>query len=154
MSNANLTPLIFNAERVAFILAFKRLANAKQLTAADILLRAKLLGKDPRTGFTSITNDKKLANGAQADLGYARAIAALRCTHLNKDTQRENLAKAKLGLTLYPTNSGVISRHGECLARFESPLEITIRWGCAPDCPSDYSAGLSLSAFQSALRGL
>ena len=154
MSNKNRSPLIFNAERVAFILAFKRLANAKQLTAADIILRAKLLGKDLHAGFTLITNAKKLANGAQADLGYSRAVLDLRCTHINKDLQRENLARAQLRLTQYPSHSGCIARQKECLARFESPLEITIRWGCNPSSPLDCNAGLSLAAFQLAILDL
>lgn len=154
MSNQNHTPLIFNAERVAFISAFKRLANAKQLTAADIIFRAKLLGKDPRAGFTPITNAKKLANGAQADLGYVRAVSDLRRTHLNKDFERKNLARAELRLTQYPNHAGCIARQKECLAEFDSPLEITIRWGCNPASPLDCNAGLSLAAFQLAILDL
>ena len=45
-----------------------------ELTAAHHLLYSVLLGKDWRRGFTFVTNDKKLANGAYPSWGLFRAL--------------------------------------------------------------------------------
>ena len=48
-----------------------------ELTAAHHLLYLALLGRDWRTGFTFVTNRRKLENGAYHNWGLFRALAVL-----------------------------------------------------------------------------
>jgi len=52
---------------------FKEQANAKSLSASDMILYNLIRGKDPKSGFTPITNPNKLSNGAIAWFAYEKA---------------------------------------------------------------------------------
>ena len=56
-----------------FCTQFLAAAHAKNLSAADMLLRNWLLGKNLLNGFTAITNKNKLNNGAHPWLGAQTA---------------------------------------------------------------------------------
>ncbi len=57
--------------------ALMRSPRKHELTAAHHLLYLALVGKDWRKGFTGITNQRKLANGAFYGWGLFRALAVL-----------------------------------------------------------------------------
>ena len=57
-----------------------RSPRKQELSAAHHLLYLALLGKDWRKGFTCITNQRKLENGAYHDWGLFRAMSMLHRT--------------------------------------------------------------------------
>ncbi|MEX3984113.1 hypothetical protein AB4Y45_34735 [Paraburkholderia sp. EG287A] len=61
----------------AFRAAFRRLANARKLTAQHMALHAIIMGKPLNRAFSPITNATKLANGRNPWDGAASAIAGL-----------------------------------------------------------------------------
>lgn len=60
-------------EFLQFQSAFKARANAGKLSREDMLLYNIVRGKDPRRGFTAITNTAKLANGSSEWSGWQQA---------------------------------------------------------------------------------
>lgn len=64
-------------EYAAFKRDFKGAAHARQLSAADMLLHATLMGKDPRRSFGLVTNPVKLANGQRPLQGLQGAAGHL-----------------------------------------------------------------------------
>lgn len=63
---------------IVFQTAFKRLAQAKEITAEDMVLYNILRNKPIDHGFTPITNKTKLFNGMQPRLGFTQAKNELR----------------------------------------------------------------------------
>lgn len=57
---------ITKEQYITFRTAFKALARAKQITSSDIMLYNVIRGLPVSRGFTPITNQVKLANGAIA----------------------------------------------------------------------------------------
>lgn len=58
--------------------AFKSKANAKSITAEDVIFYNAARGLDLRRGFTPITNKRKLENGQLPNSGFDNAAAALK----------------------------------------------------------------------------
>ena len=74
MNTKTNTPILTSREAyAAFTARWKSLARARALTSADMLLRAIVLGQDPERALPLPTNGVKLANGALAGCGLARA---------------------------------------------------------------------------------
>lgn len=74
-------------DRAKYIARFKVIANERQLTAGDMLLRNFLLGKDLLNGFTAVTNKNKLNNGHAPWLGAQQAREAISYLNLRTATQ-------------------------------------------------------------------
>lgn len=71
-----MTAFITTAQFHAFLAAWKESANAKSLSAPDMLLHGLLCHGDTR-GFTPIANPTKLANGAAPAGALAQAASTL-----------------------------------------------------------------------------
>lgn len=71
-----MTTFITTTQFHAFLAAWKERANAKSLSAEDMLLHGLIRHGDIR-GFTPITNQTKLANGADPSGALSKAAAAL-----------------------------------------------------------------------------
>ena len=69
--------LLTNESIRAFRADFRRLANARKLTAQHMALHAIIMGKPLNRAFSPITNAKKLANGQRPWDGAASALAGL-----------------------------------------------------------------------------
>lgn len=63
---------------LTFQTAFKRLAQAKEVTASDMMLYNIVRGKPINNGFTPITNTTKLFNGMYPNMGCSQAKHELR----------------------------------------------------------------------------
>lgn len=63
-------------ERAVLFRTWRELYATREATAFDFLLYALLRGKDPRAGFTPISNANKLSNGSTADQSYRSALLA------------------------------------------------------------------------------
>lgn len=71
-----MTTLITTIQFHAFLAAWKACANAKCLSAGDMLLHGLLCHGDTR-GFTPVTNQIKLANGAAPTGALTQAASTL-----------------------------------------------------------------------------
>ena len=78
MTNTNQTQMISRDERRAFDAAWMAYVGTGKADAPTFILQALLRGRDPKRGFSPITNGTKLANGQTAWQGYRQALAALR----------------------------------------------------------------------------
>lgn len=65
-------------ERRAFEAAWRGYVAAGKADAPAFILQAILRGRDPKRGFTPVTNAVKLANGQSAWQGYTAALSQLR----------------------------------------------------------------------------
>lgn len=63
-------------ERAVLFRTWRELYATREATAFDFLLYALLRGKDPRAGFTPISNANKLSNGSTADQSYRSNLLA------------------------------------------------------------------------------
>lgn len=140
------------AEYKAYIVRFKALAHARDLTAADMLLHAILLGKDPKCGFTPITSTLKLDNGAKPMLAFERATFALLSFETNRSHQKVNLQSARDRIQKAPTSVYAQDNLKRCEEALAKPLPLTVRYGCNLEDPLDASSGLSLDTFKKAAK--
>lgn len=69
--------LLTAEERCELFRTWREFYATRKGAADDFILYALLRGKDPKAGFTAITNPRKLENGAQAEGGWRAAIGAL-----------------------------------------------------------------------------
>lgn len=78
-SNAVSTSFIFTKEEAMSIIStFKECARAKKVSALDMVIYNLARGKEPRRGFTPITNPFKLNSNANDPFnGYKQASQAL-----------------------------------------------------------------------------
>lgn len=81
-----------------FQTAFRARANAKNISASDIVLYNVVRGKDKKHGFSPITNATKLANGTYPWLAYTSAeyFAKFRCTGPKKSEYFKGLYTIEL----------------------------------------------------------
>lgn len=70
--------LISRDERRAFQAAWRTYVATRTASAPAFLLQAIIRGRDPKRGFTPVTNTAKLANGQWAWQGYEAALFSLR----------------------------------------------------------------------------
>ncbi|KVP96941.1 hypothetical protein WJ97_14060 [Burkholderia ubonensis] len=70
--------LISRDERRAFEAAWRAYVATGKADAAAFILQAILRGRNPKLGFTPVTNAVKLANGQFAWQGYSAALSQLR----------------------------------------------------------------------------
>lgn len=70
--------LISRDERRAFEAAWRAYVATRTANAPAFLLQALIRGRDPKRGFTPVTNTAKLANGQWAWQGYEGALFSLR----------------------------------------------------------------------------
>jgi hypothetical protein len=70
--------LISRDERRAFEAAWRAYVAAGTANAPAYLLQAIIRGRDPKRGFTPVSNQLKLANGQWAWQGYEGALFSLR----------------------------------------------------------------------------
>lgn len=71
------TNFILSAEeRSVLFRTWRELYATREANAFDFLLYALLRGKDPRAGFTPISNTNKLSNGSTADQSYRGTLLA------------------------------------------------------------------------------
>lgn len=70
--------LISRDERRAFETAWRAYVATCKADAPAFILQAILRGRDPKRGFTPVTNAVKLANGQFAWQGYTAALSQLR----------------------------------------------------------------------------
>jgi len=77
MNTQTTTELISRDERRAFDAAWLAYLATRTASAPAFLLQAILRGRDPKRGFTPVTNAAKLANGQWAWQGYERALFSL-----------------------------------------------------------------------------
>lgn len=99
--------LLSRTERREFDAAWRKYCAGRAMPPAALILQALLRGRNPRAGFSPITNATKLANGQRAWQGYDGALA---------DARRR---AAVLLAEIWPTRMGpghVAGRH-ETLAR-------------------------------------
>lgn len=68
--------LISAEERAALAATWRTLYATRHAATFDFLLYALLRGKDPRSGFTPISNPRKLANGCTAEQSYRTTLLA------------------------------------------------------------------------------
>lgn len=141
-----------HAEYKAYQARFKALAHSRKLTAADMLLHAILMGKDPKCGFTPITNAKKLANGAQADLAYMLARHALMAFDTDRRRLQAGLESARERLKRTPDSSYAKIHVKDYEAVLAKPMPLTERYGCNFEQHLDASNGLSLATFLKAAK--
>lgn len=74
-----MTTYIYTKEQfLQFNERFVQAANAKSISSADILLHNIISNKNIRCGFTPITNQQKLSNGAKEWRGFDEACSNLR----------------------------------------------------------------------------
>lgn len=137
-------------ERFAFLRAYKALARAKQLTAADVLLRALVLGQDPYAAFTPITNSVKLANGQDPSYGLAQAKTALLSMDASKSHLLARLYREQAQAEKHPDIPQFAKRVERAKAHYEAPLPVEVRWGANLADHTDYSRGLSIAALMKA----
>lgn len=78
MTNTTQTQLISRDERRTFDAAWIAYVGTGKATAPAFILQAILRGRDPKRGFSPITNGTKLANGQTAWQGYRQALGELR----------------------------------------------------------------------------
>lgn len=78
MTNTTQTQIISRDERRAFEAAWIAYVGTGKADAPTFILQALLRGRDPKRGFSPITNGTKLANGQTAWQGYRHALAELR----------------------------------------------------------------------------
>lgn len=64
-------------EHFAFESAWREFIALKKADSAAFVLQALLRGRDPRKGFTPISNTHKLANGQRPMEGYWHAVSLL-----------------------------------------------------------------------------
>ncbi|GBG14328.1 metal transporter [Novimethylophilus kurashikiensis] len=78
MTTTNLnTTILTSDERRTLTAAWSAFHASGEARAEDFILYAILRGKNPKTGFTRITNPKKLANGLREFGGYQHALDML-----------------------------------------------------------------------------
>jgi hypothetical protein len=70
--------LISRDERRAFEADWRAFVATREASAPAFLLQALIRGRDPKRGFTPVTNAAKLANGQWAWQGYESALFSLR----------------------------------------------------------------------------
>lgn len=68
--------ILTSEERAVLFRTWRELYATREATAFDFLLYALLRDKDPRAGFTPISNANKLSNGSQADQSYRSTLLA------------------------------------------------------------------------------
>ena len=74
-----MTTYIYTKEQfLQFNERFIAAANAKNISSADMLLHNIISNKAVRCGFTPITNQQKLSNGAKEWRGFDEACSNLR----------------------------------------------------------------------------
>jgi hypothetical protein len=78
MNTQTQNELISRDERRAFEAAWSAYVATRAATAPAFLLQALIRGRDPKRGFTPVTNAAKLANGQWAWQGYESALFSLR----------------------------------------------------------------------------
>lgn len=141
-----------HAEYKAYKARFKALAHSRKLAAADMLLHAILLGKDPKCGFTPITNAKKLANGAQADLAFIRARHALMAFDTDRKRLQAALESARERFKRTPDSAYAKSNLESYEAAWVMSMPLTERYGCNFDDHLDSTNGLSMATFMKAAK--
>lgn len=142
-------------EHFAFLRAYKALARAKQLTAADVLLRAIVLGKDPYASFTPITNSVKLDNGQEPSYALEQAKIALLSMESSKAHLLSRLYREQDRAKQNPQVPQLAKRIERAQAAYDAPLPVMTRWGASLTDYRDFSGGLSIAALlkaQDALR--
>lgn len=133
-------------ERFAFLRAYKALARAKQLTAADVLLRAIVLGKDPYASFAPITNSVKLANGHAPSYALEQAKIALLSMESSKAHLLSRLVRERDQAKQNPHVPQLAKRVERAQAAYEAPLPVMTRWGASLEDHKDFAGGLSIAA--------
>lgn len=91
------TSVLTTEERRVLFRTWRELYATRKAVAVDFLIYALLRGRDPRAGFTPISNANKLSNGSQADQSY-------RSTLLAASNMAGHLMSARLR-TLFPEAS-------------------------------------------------
>jgi len=69
-------PILTTEESRVLFRTWRELYASREASAFDFLLYALLRGKDPRTGFTPISNANKLNNGSTSDQSYRSTLLA------------------------------------------------------------------------------
>jgi hypothetical protein len=75
-TNTATTSILATEERAVLFRTWRELYAKREAHTFDFLLYALLRGKDPRAGFTPISNANKLNNGSQADQSYRSTLLA------------------------------------------------------------------------------